>query len=237
MAAASRLLAQRFLLGEFDPLETIPDSISSLNVYDVGTPDNHAAAAEAVAQGTVLVRNDDNVLPLLPGKKLAVLGPTASSATAHMGDLYGGGYCADGYACVPLIANELAALNTEGTTTIIAGVTILGNDSSYAAAISAVASVDIVVLCLGTDLTVAGEGTDRTDIGLPGIQSQFALAVLAAAHTANVPVVLLLIHNVRTLSYTVTCEYIFYAFSVSSCLKLLPRSSCVECATAQPQLR
>ncbi len=198
LGAAGRLLAQRFLLGEFDPLETIPESIASLNVYDVGTPENHAAAAEAVAQGTVLLRNDDNALPLIAGKKLAVLGPTGMSPTAHMGDLYGGGYCTDGYTCVPLIATELAALNGDASlTTILTGVTILGNDSSYDAAVAAAAAVDVVVLCLGTDLTVAREGTDRTDIGLPGIQSQFALDVLAAAHTAGVPVVLLLIHNVR----------------------------------------
>ncbi len=68
---------------------------------------------------------------------------------------------------------------------------------SYDEAIAAVSTVDVVVLTLGTDRSVAGEGTDRKDIGLPGIQSQFALAVLAAAHNAKVPVVLLLIHNVR----------------------------------------
>ena len=51
-------------------------------------------------------------------------------------------------------------------------------------------------LCAAACRSVAGEGTDRTDIGLPGIQSEFALAVLGAAHAAKVPVVLLLIHNV-----------------------------------------
>ncbi len=34
-----------------------------------------------------------------------------------------------------------------------------------------------------------------TDIGLPGLQSSFALAVLAAAASAHVPVVLVLVHN------------------------------------------
>lgn len=51
-AAASRLFAQRFLLGEFDPLESLPESITSLGVDDIGSPENYAAAAEAVAQVT-----------------------------------------------------------------------------------------------------------------------------------------------------------------------------------------
>lgn len=34
-----------------------------------------------------------------------------------------------------------------------------------------------------------------TDIGLPGLQSAFALAVLAAAARAHIPVILVLVHN------------------------------------------
>lgn len=39
---------------------------------------------------------------------------------------------------------------------------------------------DLVVLALGFDTAVAGEGHDRLDIGLPGAQEQLALAVLDA---------------------------------------------------------
>jgi beta-glucosidase len=83
-----------------------------------------------------------------------------------------------------------------GNTVILSGITILGNDTvGWGPAITAAGSgaFDTIVLCLGTDRSVAGEGTDRTDIGLPGVQKEFSLAVLAAAK--GVPVVLLLVHN------------------------------------------
>lgn len=133
---------------------------------------------------------------------------------SHAGDIYGGGYCESGNECVPLLADEVAKLNGNSSTVIIAGVTILGNDSSYGAAIAAVSRSDVVILTVGTDVSVAGEGTDRTDIGLPGVQSQFALDVLAAAHTANVPVILLLIHNVSSFGCARACLRLWSSASV-----------------------
>jgi beta-glucosidase len=69
------------------------------------------------------------------------------------------------------------------------------NDSSWGDALAAIEGNDAVVLTLGTDRSVAGEGSDRKDIGFPGVQKQFALAVLERAHQYQIPVVLLLIHN------------------------------------------
>ena len=98
-----------------------------------------------------------------------------------------------GFACVPTLSAALTAANANGTVTTIMGVSVQGNDSSWGAAIAAVAAADVVVLALGTDNNCAGEGTDLTDIGLPGVQSQFGLAVLAAASASSKPVVLLIV--------------------------------------------
>ncbi len=105
--------------------------------------------------------------------------------------------CPDGSNdCWPLPGEAISQENVGGTTVILPGITILGNDTAgWGPAIASAGSgaFDTVVLCLGTDRSVAGEGTDRKDIGLPGVQSAFSLAVLAAAK--GVPVVLLLVHN------------------------------------------
>ena len=129
---------------------------------------------------------------------MAVLGPTASSVDALIGDFYAdpSGLCpSSGLDCVVTAGKALAAANTGGSTVVLSGVTMQGNDSSWGAALASVAKSDAVVLALGTDRSVAGEGNDRSDIGLPGLQTPFGLAVLAAAHAAGVPVILLLIHN------------------------------------------
>lgn len=202
-AAAGRVLAQRFRLGHFDPLETIDPQLLKFGADDIGTAANREAAAEGVRQGTVLLKNGGGAvappLPLLVGSKILVVGPTAASVTAAIGDIYGasGAVCPDGSNdCWPLVGEAIAIENVGGNTTILPGITILANDTqNWGPAIAAASSgeFDAIILCLGTDRSVAGEGTDRNDIGLPGVQEEFSLAVLAMSK--NVPVLLLLVHN------------------------------------------
>jgi len=201
--AAGRVLAQRFRLGQFDPLEALPPPLLRFGAADIGTAANREAAAEGVRQGAVLLKNGGGgappPLPLAVGSRVLVVGPTALSVTAAIGDIYGssGAVCPDGSNdCWPLPGEAIAQENVGGTTVILPGITILGNDTAgWGPAIAAAGSggFDAIVLCLGTDRSVAGEGKDRDDIGLPGVQEAFSLAVLAAAR--GTPVVLLLVHN------------------------------------------
>ena len=95
---------------------------------------------------------------------------------------------------MPTLAASLTAANTGGKTVSYAGVKIKGNDTSWGAALAAVAAADATIMCLGTDTSVGHEGTDRTDgIGLPSLQADFAAAVVAAAR--GKPVVALLINH------------------------------------------
>lgn len=153
------------------------------------------AAEDSVAQGLVLLRNTGGVLPLRSGLRVAVLGPQGASSRALVGDCYCGGYCTDS-TCFPDLGAAIDAENVGGSTVVLTGVSMNANDSSWGAAIAAVSDSDVVILALGTDTSVAGEGRDRSDgIGLPGLQGPFGVAVLAAAAAAKVPVVLVLLHN------------------------------------------
>ena len=197
LATAARVLAQRFRTGQFDPLESPhAQALLALGAADVGTVASRAIAAEGVAQGLVLVKNERSTLPLSAGLRIALLGPQGSSFTALTGDCYCGGYCATGSACFPSLATAITNANAGGKTVVIEGVQVKANDSSWGAAIAAVATSDVVILALGTDRSVAAEGSDRSDgIGLPGVQGQFGSAVLAAAAQSKARVVLLLLHN------------------------------------------
>ena len=58
-------------------------------------------------------------------------------------------------------------------------------------AIAAAKDADVIVLGLGFDTAIAGEGHDRLDMGLPGAQEELALSVLSAAKsTAKIVLVL-----------------------------------------------
>jgi len=93
-AAAGRVLAQRFRLGHFDPLEALPPPLLRFGADDIGTAANREAAAEGVRQGAVLLKNVRGsggapALPLAVGSRILVVGPTALSVTASIGDIYG----------------------------------------------------------------------------------------------------------------------------------------------------
>ena len=198
-ASISRTLGWRFAVGQFNPLENQP--WLSYNLDHLGTTEHAAAAMEGAAQGLVLVKNAGGVLPLARSKALTILGPLADDQEALMGDYYADAVCAGsngysnsvGYGCVPSLATALSAANVGGKTITFPGVTMKGNDSSWGAALASIAGADAVVLALGTDRSVAGEGTDRTDIGLPGLQTAFGVAVLAAAAAAGKPVIFVLL--------------------------------------------
>jgi beta-glucosidase len=84
-AAAGRILAQRLRTGQFDPLETTPGELLAFGAEDIGSAANAASAAEAMAQGLVLLRNNASVLPLKAGTgRIAVLGPTGNLSSAQV---------------------------------------------------------------------------------------------------------------------------------------------------------
>ena len=196
--SVARTLTWRFRLGQLDPLEAQP-AYMALGAEDIGAPANVAAAAEGSAQGLVLVKR--GALPLAAGARVAVVGPLGVADEALLGDYYADAVCPGangysnsvGYGCVETIAAAVARHNAGGATTAFAGVSVHGNDTSWAAALAAAAAADAVVLVVGTDRTVAGEGTDLRDTGLPGAQGAFALAVAAAA--AGKPLVLVLVSS------------------------------------------
>ncbi|MFI1357213.1 glycoside hydrolase family 3 C-terminal domain-containing protein [Streptomyces sp. NPDC020898] len=67
--AVRRQLSVRFRLGEFDPQY---DPYADTKDFD--TPAHRALAQEAAEQAVVLLKNDDDTLPLAPGTRVAVVG-------------------------------------------------------------------------------------------------------------------------------------------------------------------
>ena len=200
-ASLTRTLALRFQLGQLDPLEMQP-MYMAYGAQTIGAPENVAAAQEGSDTGLVLVKNDGATLPLKRGISIAVLGPLGVSNEPLLGDYYADAVCPGatgysntvGFGCVQTIAAALTAENLGGSTVAFSGVTINGgNDTSWVQALAAAASADAIVLTLGTDRSTAEEGTDLRTTSLPGLQSEFALAVLRVA--AGKPVVFVLVSS------------------------------------------
>ncbi|MEW9571806.1 glycoside hydrolase family 3 C-terminal domain-containing protein [Rhodanobacter sp. Si-c] len=85
--AVTRLMLARFRLGMFDPPARVP--WSTLPLSTIRSPQHDALARRAAQESMVLLKND-GVLPLSRDlRRIAVIGPTADSVQALVGDYHG----------------------------------------------------------------------------------------------------------------------------------------------------
>ncbi|MDB5158893.1 MAG: beta-glucosidase-like glycosyl hydrolase [Mucilaginibacter sp.] len=179
--SVSRVMRDRFLLGEFDPQEMVPYSKIPMSV--IGSPEHISLALKAAQEAMVLLTNKDHILPLNKNKikTIAVIGPHADMFTA-------GGYSGKPIDAVnPMqgIKNRMAP----GTEIIYAaGAEItpprknapaFDKASELQKAVDAAKKADVAILYIGTTLNVEAEGKDRTSLELPGNQEELVKAVLA----------------------------------------------------------
>jgi len=81
-----RIFTARFKLGMFDPPEMVPFS----ELKEIDTPENKALALEAARKSIVLLKNENNLLPLKKDiKTIAVLGPNADDVEVLLGNYMG----------------------------------------------------------------------------------------------------------------------------------------------------
>lgn len=196
--ALNRSLHWKFRLGLFDDPAT--QEYARLGLESINTTAAQQLVQEAAAQGLVLLRNSDSLLPL-KGTKVAVVGSHALATRDLLSDYYGDEVCfgaptgspktADG--CIATIGGSVAAANARhgGETRVVPGVGVTQASNTSAAALEAVGWAEVVVLTVGLSHGLEHEGMDRRDTELPAPQLDFALRVLAAGK----PVVLLMVNG------------------------------------------
>lgn len=144
-------LKQRFDLGLFDPEEAYDWPTAD----DVGTDASVELNLKASQSALVLLRNDDRLLPLSPGKRIAVIGPHAD-ATAIMSEPYAfHPLCADrSHSCIVSPFAAIKAINNAagGSTELSLGCDLFDpSESGFAAALDLAMKADVVVLGLGIE--------------------------------------------------------------------------------------
>ena len=141
-------------------------------------PEYRAWARKGAAECAVLLKNE-GILPLDKNvKKVALIGPLAEE---H--EIIGFWACRGRNEESVTIAEGIRQMLPDAEITIVKGCGNRFDDcntSDFPEAIEAATQADVVILCLGEPQKYAGEGNSRTDICLPGVQSQLALAVAKA---------------------------------------------------------
>lgn len=210
--AVRRVLHLKYALGLFDN----PYKYSNQEEEKkwIGHETHISLAREAAQKSIVLLKNDNNILPLNEGEKLAVIGPLAKDKDSPLGNWRAR---AEANSAVSVYEGLEAALNHSnqlqyaegcklsiGPNNFFEKIEIETSDrSGFVAAIAAAKRSDKVIMVLGETAYMSGEARSRAAIGLPGLQME----LLKAIYAVNKNIILVLM-NGRPLTLTWEAENI-----------------------------
>lgn len=184
--AVRTILEIKFLLGLFDdPYRYLDEDRAQQNTM---TPEFMETARKAVASSVVLLKNENNILPITKesGKTIALIGPLMNDSVNLNGEWAGLG---DRNKSIPIlkgltdkyIGTSVKLIYAEGSTITETSA------AKIAEAVAAARKSDIVIAAMGEDFNWSGEAAVRTDIRLPNAQ----LELLKALKATGKPIVLI----------------------------------------------
>ncbi|MGB3799737.1 MAG: glycoside hydrolase family 3 N-terminal domain-containing protein [Lewinella sp.] len=175
--AARRILRMKCALGLFDdPYRYSDTTRESQNIL---TDANREAARRIARESFVLLKNDDDALPLSRGGRILLTGSLADSQEDMLGAWHGDGRAAD---VVTLLTGMNEALGDGAQVNYV---------PNMAEAVQNARRADVIVVAAGEDWEMSGEAASRADIGLPGNQE----AMIRELAATGKPVVVILFNG------------------------------------------
>ncbi len=181
-AAVRRVLTLKERLGLFD------DPYRGAGVEsEYSLAQRRALAREAAAKSVVLLKNEKNVLPLRPVRRIALIGPLAN-ASAEMRGAWAAAAPMEGQVTV---LEGLRAALPDTEIRHAGGVSLKSEDTrGIGKALSLLEDADLIILCVGEAADMSGEAASRAYPALPRAQEQLCGAVFAEA--GSTPIVTIL---------------------------------------------
>ena len=209
--AVSRILRVKYELGLFEDPYKYCDEAREKEM--IGNPAHHEAVLDMAKKSIVLLKNENNLLPLKKeGQKIVLIGELAADKNSPLGSWR---LAADDNTAVSVLEGmrkftgnsltyEKGVKVTESQSVFLHDVKINKTDKSgINEAVNAARNADVVVMVLGENGYQSGEGRSRTSLQLPGFQQE----MLEAVFKVNKNIVLVL-NNGRPLAITWADEHI-----------------------------
>ncbi|MEM6379889.1 MAG: glycoside hydrolase family 3 N-terminal domain-containing protein [Bacteroidota bacterium] len=200
--ATARILTAKFKLGLFGSKlkEAKTDTI-------VSSPEHQEYAYEMAQKAIILLKNDNDLLPLKRSqiKSLAVIGPNAHQEKPEKGT-YSllGGYSGLPPFYVSVLDGLTNKVGEDIQINYAKGCDLQGTSKAgFPEAVAAAKKSDAVVLVVGGSRRTGGEGVDRSDLDLFGVQNELVEAI----HKTGKPIIVVLI-NGRPLTINYIAENI-----------------------------
>ena len=171
--AVRRVLRVKEELGLFDDPYRYFDE--EREISDTKTQLHLLTSLKMAEESAVLLKND-GILPLKKGSRIAVIGELADSAD----DLLGSWRAAGTTEGMQSILDAIKEYNGERNTVYARGCNAIGDDrSGFDAAIRAARSADKVIMVLGEKYYWSGEAASRSNIDVPGVQTELLEKIAA----------------------------------------------------------
>ncbi|WP_105103759.1 beta-glucosidase BglX [Microbulbifer pacificus] len=137
----------------------------------IRNPEFLEAAREAATQTFVLLKNDNQVLPLKKNQTVAVIGPLAEAAHDQLGTWIYNGDSKYSHTLLPALREMVG---DKGEILYAAGLEYSRDTSTkgFRAALQVAKRADVILYVGGEEAILTGEGHSRGDIRLPGAQAQ-----------------------------------------------------------------
>lgn len=189
--AVSRVIEMKILLGLFDDPYLYFNEEREKEV--VMSKSKQDLALEAAKHSIVLLKNENEILPLKPDKsaKVALIGPFVSERNSLNGE-----WAILGDRNLSVTLEEGLEARYKGSRlsfTKSKGCSLLSDDdrTGFADAIAKAQKADIIIAAMGEEFNWSGEAACRTDITLPGLQRE----LLKELKKLGKPIVLVLFNG------------------------------------------
>jgi beta-glucosidase len=186
--AVRRVLQMKFELGLFDDPYRYIDSEREKAL--ILAPEHREAARDMARKSVVLLKNDDQLLPLDKNiKDIAVIGPLADNQFHMNGFWRGKGEAED---VVTLLEGIKAKVSSNTRVRYAEGSGLESVDKKQLRkAVRLAKKSDVVILAVGEDADKTGESASRTNIELYPAQQELVKAI----HETGTPVVMVLMNG------------------------------------------
>ena len=173
--AVRRVLKLKFDLGLFD--NPYKFSITSREQNEILAPDHLAAAKSLAKKSIVLLKNQNNTLPLSKEiKTLALIGPMADNKKDLNGTWAFFGNADDPVSLLEGVKQKVSK-NTE--VLFAAGCDFKSKSTAgFDEALKTAEKADAVIVAVGEDSDMSGEAASRSDLSLPGVQEELVQALI-----------------------------------------------------------
>lgn len=199
--AVRRILRKKFELGLFDDPFRYSNQARQENQYD--RADHRAAARSIAAKSIVLLKNEQQILPLKKkAGKIALIGPFGRAVRDHLG--FWSFDWPDDSSRIVTIYDAIREKITSGTEIRYAPGCGISDSSTagFAEAVALASSSDVAIITVGEARDMSGEAKSRSNIHLPGVQEELIKAVKATGKP-----VIVLIAGGRPLIFNWTADH------------------------------